>query len=60
MFRSISIEDWILPAVFAEHFNHIIWVKPTWSNQMELGKTNFFIGLDNSTGKLRLVTILYY
>lgn len=26
----LSIENWILPAVYAGHINKIVWIKPKW------------------------------
>jgi len=34
LFSEISIENWILPAVFAGHISHVVWVMPPWCDQM--------------------------
>lgn len=35
---SISIENWLMPMVFAGHLDRIVWIKPEWSDQMPKGK----------------------
>ena len=39
-----GIADWILPFVYGGHLNKLIWVKPPWSDQIEVGNYNFFVG----------------
>ena len=34
LFESLSIENWILPAVYAGHISTIVWVHPVWANQI--------------------------
>ena len=34
LFDSLSIENWILPAVYAGHICNIVWVHPPWAHQM--------------------------
>lgn len=34
---SISIENWMMPTVFAGHVERIVWIKPEWANQMPKG-----------------------
>jgi hypothetical protein len=50
LFESLSIENWILPAVYAQHFNKIIWIKPKWSNQIKSDLFNIVIGEHSKTG----------
>eukprot|EP00088_Acartia_fossae_P041336 TRINITY_DN4324_c0_g1_i10.p1 TRINITY_DN4324_c0_g1~~TRINITY_DN4324_c0_g1_i10.p1 ORF type:complete len:378 (-),score=75.45 TRINITY_DN4324_c0_g1_i10:230-1363(-) len=52
LFDKISIENWILPGVFAGLFSTIIWVCPPWSNQIKPGVYNFTIGCDKKNGSL--------
>lgn len=54
LFSEISIENWMLPAAYAGHFKHLIWVKPPWANQMVDGVTTFFIGKHKDSGSIRL------
>ncbi|CAL7935210.1 unnamed protein product [Xylocopa violacea] len=53
LFSEISIENWILPAAYAGHFKHLIWVKPPWANQMADGVTTFFIGKHKDNASIR-------
>lgn len=54
LFGEISIENWILPAAYAGHLKHLIWVKPPWAKQMSDGVTTFLIGRHKDTGTIRL------
>ncbi|XP_064641012.1 UPF0489 protein C5orf22 homolog [Lineus longissimus] len=54
LFYAISIENWILPAAYAGHIGHVIWVKPPWATQMQNQTTDFFIGKHTSSGKIRV------
>ncbi|XP_011504418.1 PREDICTED: UPF0489 protein C5orf22 homolog [Ceratosolen solmsi marchali] len=54
LFENISIENWMLPAVYAGHFSTLIWVKPPWANQMTDGIQHFLIGKHKETQKIRL------
>ncbi|XP_077268606.1 misexpression suppressor of ras 6 [Temnothorax americanus] len=54
LFSEISIENWILPAVYAGHLKNLIWVKPPWANQMTDGILTFLIGKHKETGVIRL------
>ncbi|XP_031846681.1 UPF0489 protein C5orf22 homolog isoform X4 [Nomia melanderi] len=53
LFKEISIESWIMPAAYAGHFKHLIWVKPPWSTQLADGVITFMIGKHKETGKIR-------
>lgn len=44
MLAELSIENWIMPACYAGHFNRVIWVKNSWCNQMPIGKYSFKVG----------------
>lgn len=54
LFETISIENWIMPAVYAGHFKNLIWVKPPWANQIEDQSTQFTIGKLKDQGTIRL------
>ncbi|XP_043266371.1 UPF0489 protein C5orf22 homolog [Venturia canescens] len=56
LFSEISIENWILPAAYAGHLKHLIWVKPPWANQMADGLTKFYIGKHKETGFIRVTS----
>ncbi|XP_050334974.1 UPF0489 protein C5orf22 homolog [Bactrocera neohumeralis] len=47
MLAELSIENWIMPACYAGHFNRVIWLKNSWCQQIPLGKYNFKIGHKN-------------
>lgn len=45
---ALSIENWLMPTVYAGHIDDLVWVKPTWAYQMPNGRSEFLIGdLDN-------------
>ncbi|XP_035721893.1 UPF0489 protein C5orf22 homolog isoform X1 [Vespa mandarinia] len=54
LFGDISIENWIMPAVYAGHFKSLIWIKPPWAKQIPDGIMTFFIGKHKQSGTIRL------
>lgn len=54
LFEAISIENWMLPAAYAGHFDRLTWIKPPWARQIDNGSYNFLIGMDKSTGCIRV------
>lgn len=52
VFEHISIESWILPAVYAGHISTVIWVKPSWSTQFDVGEYRIRLG-KNRDGLIR-------
>ncbi|XP_046401199.1 UPF0489 protein C5orf22 homolog [Ischnura elegans] len=56
LFDAISIENWMLPAAYAGHFTKLVWVKPPWANQMDDGRSEFYIGESINTGEIRLTS----
>ncbi|XP_068992010.1 UPF0489 protein C5orf22 homolog isoform X1 [Neodiprion pinetum] len=55
LFDEISIENWMLPAAYAGHLKHLIWVKPPWATQMQDGVSTFLIGKHKDNGCIRYV-----
>jgi len=53
LFDTISIGDWILPAVYAGHLSAIVWYKMDWSTQLCDGCYQLGVGRHKLTGKLR-------
>lgn len=51
---TLSIENWIMPAVYAGHFKNLIWVKPPWANQIKDQSSQFIIGKLKEKGTIRL------
>ncbi|XP_064599327.1 UPF0489 protein C5orf22 homolog isoform X2 [Liolophura sinensis] len=54
LFETMSIENWIVPAVYAGHIDHVIWVKPPWCEQMKDMHTRFYVGKCSETGRIRV------
>lgn len=55
IFRNISIENWIMPMIYAGHISVILWVKPPWCSQIEDKNIHFYVGKCVTTGTLRWV-----
>lgn len=55
LFGSVSIADWILPAVSMGHLGRVVWVKPPWANQIPDGSYHLCVGKDRIGGHLRYV-----
>ncbi|XP_054761643.2 UPF0489 protein C5orf22 homolog [Lytechinus pictus] len=54
LFDVLSIENWIMPAIYAGHLGHVTWVKPPWADQLSEGSRKVKVGKDRSSGKLRV------
>ncbi|XP_013381197.1 UPF0489 protein C5orf22 homolog [Lingula anatina] len=54
LFESLSIENWIIPAVYAGHISDIVWVKPPWAKQMDDQETACCVGKHKTTKKIMI------
>lgn len=56
LFDEISIENWMMPACYAGHFQKLVWIKPPWAQQIEDTSTSqtFHIGRETKSGFIRL------
>ncbi|XP_033626819.1 UPF0489 protein C5orf22 homolog isoform X2 [Asterias rubens] len=54
LFSALSIENWILPAVYAGHIRHLVWIKPPWADQLPEGSRQVVVGKHKESKKLRI------
>jgi hypothetical protein len=54
LYEHLSIENWIMPIVYAGHFTDIVWIKPQWSTQIDLGEyKQIIIGKNKFTNTIQ-------
>jgi len=54
LFQYLSIENWIMPGVFAGIFKNILWIKPEWATQIPEGLHNIKIGEERTTKEIKV------
>ncbi|KAH8328314.1 hypothetical protein KR067_007981 [Drosophila pandora] len=44
MLNELSIENWIMPTLYAGHFSRVVWLKNSWCQQLPTGRHDFKVG----------------
>ena len=60
LFREVSISSFLLPLVYSGQLRRIVWIKPSWAEQIPEGRYEFFIGKHRDTGTLMTNSSLAY
>ncbi|XP_074642428.1 UPF0489 protein C5orf22 homolog [Tubulanus polymorphus] len=54
LFEVLSIENWIMPAVYAGHIDSVDWVKPAWAQQIRETTMKITVGKHRTSGTIKL------